>query len=112
MKIHKTLFAVAAALTMAPLAGFAADFRSADIHNADDYPTVVAVKPATRVKNNTLTLKNTPLDSEEDMVARVRARATGSSGRRLRRSQPTGAEVGRFATRSTPTVVAGSRRQR
>ena len=44
MKIQKTLFAVAAALAMAPLAGFAADFRSADIHNADDYPTVVAVK--------------------------------------------------------------------
>lgn len=44
MKIQKTLFAVAAALAMAPLAGFAAEFRSADIHNADDYPTVVAVK--------------------------------------------------------------------
>ena len=44
MKIQKTLFAVAAALAMAPLTGFAAEFRSADIHNADDYPTVVAVK--------------------------------------------------------------------
>ncbi|MGH6637158.1 MAG: TRAP transporter substrate-binding protein [Polaromonas sp.] len=44
MKIQKTLFAVAATLAMAPLAGFAAEFRSADIHNADDYPTVVAVK--------------------------------------------------------------------
>ena len=44
MKIQKTLFAAAAALAMTPLAGFAADFRSADIHNADDYPTVVAVK--------------------------------------------------------------------
>ena len=44
MKIQKTLFAVAAALAMVPIASFAANFRSADIHNADDYPTVVAVK--------------------------------------------------------------------
>lgn len=44
MKIQKTLFAVAAALAMAPLAGFANEFRSADTHNADDYPTVAAVK--------------------------------------------------------------------
>jgi tripartite ATP-independent transporter DctP family solute receptor len=49
MKIQKTLFA--AALAMAPLAGFAADFRSADIHNADDYPTVVAVKYMSDVLN-------------------------------------------------------------
>ena len=44
MKIQKTLLAVAAALILVPMAGFAATFRSADIHNADDYPTVVAVK--------------------------------------------------------------------
>jgi len=44
MKIKKTLLAIAAALAMAPLAGFAAEFRSADTHNADDYPTVAAVK--------------------------------------------------------------------
>jgi tripartite ATP-independent transporter DctP family solute receptor len=49
MKIQKTLFAVTAALAMAPLAGFAAEFRSADIHNADDYPTVVAVKYMSQV---------------------------------------------------------------
>ena len=44
MKIKKTLLAIAAALAMAPLAGSAAEFRSADTHNADDYPTVAAVK--------------------------------------------------------------------
>lgn len=33
-----------AAAAVAPLAAQAAEFRSADIHNADDYPTVVAVK--------------------------------------------------------------------
>jgi tripartite ATP-independent transporter DctP family solute receptor len=43
MKIKKTLFAVAAALAMAPLAGFATEFRSSDIH-PDGYPTVEAVK--------------------------------------------------------------------
>ena len=42
--IKKTLIAAAAALALTPLAGLSADFRSADIHNADDYPTVVAVK--------------------------------------------------------------------
>ena len=44
MKIKKTLFAVAAALAIAPLAAQATEFRSSDIHNSDDYPTVVAVK--------------------------------------------------------------------
>ena len=42
--IQKTLIAAAAALALAPLAGFSAEFRSADIHNSDTYPTVVAVK--------------------------------------------------------------------
>ena len=43
MKIKNTLRAVTAALVMLPLAGFATEFRSADIH-PDDYPTVTAVK--------------------------------------------------------------------
>ena len=43
MTLQKTLFA-AAALALAPLTGFAAEFRSAETHNADDYPTVAAVK--------------------------------------------------------------------
>ena len=51
MKIQKTLLAVTAALALTPLAGFAAEFRSADIHNADDYPTVVAVKYMSEVLN-------------------------------------------------------------
>ncbi|MBE7416952.1 MAG: TRAP transporter substrate-binding protein [Ideonella sp.] len=40
--LPKTLLAAAAALAVA--AAQAAEFRSADTHNADDYPTVVAVK--------------------------------------------------------------------
>ena len=36
--------ALAAALTLALSAAQAVEFRSADIHNSDDYPTVVAVK--------------------------------------------------------------------
>ena len=43
MKIRKTLFALAAALTIAPLSSLATEFRSSDIH-PDDYPTVAAVK--------------------------------------------------------------------
>ena len=35
---------LATVLTVAGLSAQAAEFRSADIHNADDYPTVVAVK--------------------------------------------------------------------
>lgn len=42
MKIRKALIALATAAL--GLAANAAEFRSADIHNADDYPTVVAVK--------------------------------------------------------------------
>ena len=44
MKTPKTLLAITAALAMLPLAAQAAEFRSADTHNADDYPTVAAVK--------------------------------------------------------------------
>ncbi len=42
MKTQHTLLATL--LACAGLAAHAAEFRSADIHNADDYPTVVAVK--------------------------------------------------------------------
>ena len=41
MKFKSTLVAVAAAVT---LSAQALEFRSADIHNSDDYPTVVAVR--------------------------------------------------------------------
>ncbi len=45
MKTFKHLaLAAAALLAIAATPARAADFRSADIHNADDYPTVVAVK--------------------------------------------------------------------
>ncbi len=43
MKFIQTLLAAAAALALASTAQ-ATEFRSADTHNADDYPTVVAVK--------------------------------------------------------------------
>jgi tripartite ATP-independent transporter DctP family solute receptor len=46
MKIKATLVSLAAALS---LNAFAVEFRSADIHNADDYPTVVAVKYMSQV---------------------------------------------------------------
>jgi tripartite ATP-independent transporter DctP family solute receptor len=42
MKLKFTLIALAACATA--LAAQAADFRSADVHNSDDYPTVAAVK--------------------------------------------------------------------
>jgi tripartite ATP-independent transporter DctP family solute receptor len=51
MKFQKTLLAVSAALALIPLTGQAVEFRSADIHNADDYPTVVAVKYMSDVLN-------------------------------------------------------------
>jgi hypothetical protein len=41
LKLKPSLMAIAAGLA---LSAQAAEFRSADIHNADDYPTVVAVK--------------------------------------------------------------------
>ena len=46
MKITRTLSAIATALALSFVAHGAAatEFRSADTHNADDYPTVVAVK--------------------------------------------------------------------
>jgi TRAP-type C4-dicarboxylate transport system substrate-binding protein len=43
MKIKKTLFAVAAALAVTPLASFATEFRSSDIH-PDGLPHREAVK--------------------------------------------------------------------
>ncbi|RYF72961.1 MAG: TRAP transporter substrate-binding protein [Comamonadaceae bacterium] len=42
MKLKLTLIALAACATA--LTAQAADFRSADVHNSDDYPTVAAVK--------------------------------------------------------------------
>ncbi len=42
MKLNKTLVGIAAASLA--FASLATEFRSADTHNADDYPTVVAVK--------------------------------------------------------------------
>jgi tripartite ATP-independent transporter DctP family solute receptor len=41
MKFHRTLIAAAALLAGS---AYAAEFRSADVHNSDDYPTVAAVK--------------------------------------------------------------------
>lgn len=41
---HRTTRLLAALLALGAASAQAAEFRSADIHNADDYPTVVAVK--------------------------------------------------------------------
>ena len=42
MKFNRTLIALAAAAL--GMAAHAVEFRSADVHNSDDYPTVAAVK--------------------------------------------------------------------
>ena len=45
MKLNRTLMAAAALLALSTLSpAFAAEFRSADVHNSDEYPTVAAVK--------------------------------------------------------------------
>jgi tripartite ATP-independent transporter DctP family solute receptor len=44
MRLNPSCLARAAALAFAAAPARATEFRSADIHNADDYPTVVAVK--------------------------------------------------------------------
>ncbi|MES2241271.1 MAG: TRAP transporter substrate-binding protein [Pseudomonadota bacterium] len=51
MKITKTMLAVAAIWAVSPLAAQAIEFRSSDIHNSDDYPTVVAVKYMSELLN-------------------------------------------------------------
>ena len=62
------------------------------------------MRPATRVKNSTLTLKKTPLDREAATVAQVSAAGDGVVRAQVRRIQPA-TEAG-AGVRYTPTVVA------
>ncbi|MES2190863.1 MAG: TRAP transporter substrate-binding protein [Pseudomonadota bacterium] len=78
MKIKKTLFAIAAVLAMAPLAGFATEFRSSDIH-PDGYPTVDAVKfmgerlkVLTNGKHSIKVFNNSALGNEKDTIEQTK----------------------------------------
>ncbi len=78
MKIKKTLFAVAAALALMPLASFATEFRSSDIH-PDGYPTVEAVKfmgerlkVLTNGKHTIKVFNNSALGNEKDTIEQTK----------------------------------------
>ena len=77
MKLKLTLTAAMAAL--ASLAAQATEFRSADIHNADDYPTVVAVKHMSTVlekasggKHKIKVFNKGALGSEKETIDQVK----------------------------------------
>ena len=77
MRLKKTLLALAAACTA--LAAQATEFRSADIHNADDYPTVVAVKHMSTVlekasggKHKIKVFNKGALGSEKETIDQVK----------------------------------------
>lgn len=76
MKLKSTLLAFAATLAMAAHAN---EFRSADIHNADDYPTVVAVKHMSTVleklsggKHKIKVFNKGALGSEKETIDQVK----------------------------------------
>lgn len=78
MKIKKTLFAVAAALALMPMASFATEFRSSDIH-PDGYPTVEAVKfmgerlkVLTNGKHSIKVYNNGSLGNEKDTIEQTK----------------------------------------
>ena len=78
MKIKKTLFAVAAALALMPMASFATEFRSSDIH-PDGYPTVDAVKfmgerlkVLTNGKHSIKVFNNSALGNEKDTIEQTK----------------------------------------
>lgn len=56
MKLHHTLIAMAAALAFG---AHATEFRSSDVHNSDDYPTVAAVKHMSELLNKATGGKHT-----------------------------------------------------
>lgn len=77
MKLKSTLLALAAAC--AALSAQAAEFRSADIHNADDYPTVVAVRHMSTVlekasggKHRIKVFNKGALGSEKETIDQVK----------------------------------------
>ncbi len=76
MKLKTSLLALAAAFAMGVQA---AEFRSADIHNADDYPTVVAVKHMSSVlerlsggKHKIKVFNKGALGSEKETIDQVK----------------------------------------
>ena len=76
MKLNKSLMAIAAALAFSAQA---TEFRSADIHNADDYPTVVAVKHMSTVleklsggKHKIKVFNKGALGSEKETIDQVK----------------------------------------
>ncbi|MBI5275624.1 MAG: TRAP transporter substrate-binding protein [Burkholderiales bacterium] len=78
MKIARTLIALAAATAFAT-ASQATEFRSADVHNADDYPTVAAVrymseqlKKASGGKHSIKVFNKGALGSEKETIDQVK----------------------------------------
>ena len=76
MKFKSSLLAIAAALSFSAQA---VEFRSADIHNADDYPTVVAVKHMSTVleklsggKHKIKVFNKGALGSEKETIDQVK----------------------------------------
>ena len=79
MKIKKTLLVVAAALAIIPLASQAVEFRSSDVHNSEEYPTVTAVKfmsehlkKASGGKHSIKVFNKGALGSEKETVDQVK----------------------------------------
>jgi tripartite ATP-independent transporter DctP family solute receptor len=81
MKIKRILTAVASALALATLGqgALATEFRSADTHNADDYPTVVAVKKMSEIleqksggKHKIKVFNKQALGSEKETIDQVK----------------------------------------
>jgi TRAP-type C4-dicarboxylate transport system substrate-binding protein len=75
-KLNSSLIALAAAMAMSAQA---TEFRSADIHNADDYPTVVAVKHMSTVleklsggKHKIKVFNKGALGSEKETIDQVK----------------------------------------
>ena len=78
MKIKKTLLTVAALLAFTPIASFATEFRSSDIH-PDGYPTVDAVKfmgerlkVLTNGKHSIKVFNNSALGNEKDTIEQTK----------------------------------------
>jgi tripartite ATP-independent transporter DctP family solute receptor len=78
MTFKKTLIAFSAALTLAPIAGLATEFRSSDIH-PDGYPTVEAVKfmgerlqALTKGKHTIKVFNNSALGNEKDTIEQTK----------------------------------------
>ncbi|HSV81628.1 MAG TPA: TRAP transporter substrate-binding protein [Ramlibacter sp.] len=76
MKLHTSLIAVAAALACT---AHATEFRSSDVHNSDDYPTVAAVrhmsellKQASGGKHSVKVFNKGALGSEKETIDQVK----------------------------------------